>query len=79
MVVIKVVSKIWRNYVIYMFADQHKLPEIMEFATLNIIFYLHNDEKLNYYENNNLPVQFMNVVHTDGIKIEDTEESIEKE
>ena len=64
---------------IHMFADQHKLPEIVEVATLNIIFYLHNDEKLNYYENNNLPVQFMNVVHTDGIKIEDTEESIEKE
>ena len=76
MVVAQVVSKIWGKYVINLFADEQNWTEIVETATLYLLHYLRNYGKQNDNENYELPEWLMNVVHNEGIIIEDTEDNL---
>ena len=49
----------------------------MEVSTLDVLWYLQKYVQQNDAENENLEVQLMSVVHSDGSIIEDTGEDIE--
>ena len=60
-----------------LFSDKHKLPEIVKVSTLDVLCYFLIDRKLNNIENSDQTLWLINVVHNDGIIIEDTEKYIE--
>ena len=59
------------------FSEQHNLTKILEVITLDVLCYLCHYEKRNDYENTDLEARLMNVAHSDGSIIDDTEEDIE--
>ena len=72
----KMMSKIWRYYVINFIKDQENMNEIVAITNLDTIYYLLNGEK-NDNKNFNLPVRLMHVVDNYGIIIDDTKEDLE--
>ena len=65
-------SKIWGKCVNNIFDDQHKLTEIVKFSHW-MSFATCAMTKKNDEENSDVLVWLMNVVHSDGIIIEDDE------
>ena len=72
----KMMSKIWRYYVINFIKDQENMNETVEITNLETIYYLLNGEK-NDNKKFNLPVRLMHVVDNYGIIIDDTKEDLE--
>ena len=72
----KVMSKIWRYYVVNFIKDQENMNETVEITNLETIYYLLNGEK-NDNKKFNLPVRLMHVVDNYGIIIDDTKEDLE--
>ena len=72
----KVMSKIWRYYVINFIKDQDNMNETVAITNLDTICYLLNGEN-NDNKNANMTVRLMHVVDNYGIIIDDTKEDLE--